>query len=109
MKLLTSQLLASAAAERWKVAYLKKDGTWQDTIFGSSKLTHEKLVALGPCPKPEQVTEAIGNESWVDLKCDECGQLVNEVMQVGQEPDYESSTAMICRECLKQAAVEIEQ
>jgi len=64
---------------------------------------HEGLVALGPFPTPEQVNEIIGNTSWTDCRCDECGKSVDKVIQVGQDPDYESSTAEICVQCLKKA------
>ncbi len=35
--------------------------------------------------------------------CNECGKNADIVVQLGQEPDYESATANICLDCLKRA------
>lgn len=37
------------------------------------------------------------------LKCHECGQQVDECVELGEEPDYESCTASVCLPCLRQA------
>lgn len=36
-------------------------------------------------------------------QCDECGQECDMLILLGQEPDYESSTAGICKNCLDRA------
>ena len=52
----------------------------------------------------EQVAEIIGNSSWVGAStCHECGVDTWDAVQLGQEPDYESSTANICKSCLEKA------
>jgi hypothetical protein len=52
----------------------------------------------------KDVEKIIGNASWTRLGCDECGKEVGTVVQLGEEPDYESSTADVCLECLHKAA-----
>ena len=52
----------------------------------------------------EEVNKIIGNDSWTALKCDECGEDVDAVVRVGEEPNYESQTACVCRACLAKAA-----
>lgn len=37
------------------------------------------------------------------LVCDECSEKVNIAIQLGEEPDYESATAIICESCLNKA------
>lgn len=37
------------------------------------------------------------------FRCDECGGMVDIVVELGEEPDYESSTANICFPCLRNA------
>lgn len=51
----------------------------------------------------EQVALVIGNDFWTRIECDECGKEVEAYVQLGEEPDYESSTACICFPCLEKA------
>lgn len=56
---------------------------------------------------PDDVAAIIGNRSWTDLRCDECGQHERDaVVQLGETPDYESNTASVCAPCLL-AALEL--
>lgn len=41
--------------------------------------------------------------------CDECCEKADNVVQIGEEPDYESSTAKICEPCLRKALALIEE
>lgn len=52
----------------------------------------------------EDVAAIIGNDGWTHLKCHECGQTVEAVVEVGEEPDYESCTARLCLPCVQSAA-----
>jgi len=80
-------------------------GEWK---YGTGKeQTYYDLASLGNSPEPEDVNMVIGNDSWTDLRCDECNAHVEEVMRVGDEPDYESATAHICKPCLVKALGEI--
>ena len=94
--------MANLAANKWKERYQKPNGTWMKTCSGDSGEVWRKLDALGSTPDPDAVDKAIGNESWTRVGCDECGAR-GDVVQIGQEPDYESSTAWICAECLAKA------
>jgi hypothetical protein len=52
----------------------------------------------------DDVNAIVGNTSWTDPEgCDECGRPSWDCVQIGQEPDYESSTATVCLECLEKA------
>ncbi len=51
----------------------------------------------------EEATAAFGNSSWTMLQCNECDREVEEAVQIGQEPDYDSATAVVCKECLVNA------
>lgn len=97
MRLITRKGLAPKVAARWKNNYFK-NGEWR---YGEDKKDiYLRLEGIGLNPTPEEVNEAIGNSSWTDVRCDECGKYVDEVVQVGQEPDYDSCTANICKPCL---------
>ena len=105
MIIITRTGLAAGTAEKWKKQYFV-DGAWhlhwknQAPFFEEA---YKAMIALGENPDPDAVDKAIGNGSWTRLKCDECGHDKDAVVQLGQEPDYESSTALICPECLNKA------
>ena len=93
MKLITRQSLANETHARWMAQYPKdKEG------IGA------KLLALGENPNPDEVDATIGNGSWTRTpECDECGSNNVPVVQVGEESDYNSNTANLCKECLAKA------
>lgn len=49
------------------------------------------------------VNELIGNGFWTYLQCDECSSYVTAIVELGQEPDWESNTARICSVCIEKA------
>jgi len=105
MKLITRAGLARAAAACWKQQYQNGDGSWK---YDSGKeVIYKKLVALGENPSPNDVDSVIGNGSWTDICCYECCVHVDSAMRVGEESDYESATALICKPCLLKALEEI--
>jgi len=101
MKIIKRIELAASAAGRWSDQY----GPNFDT-FGAldKKAIHENLLALGENPSVVDVNKTIGNTSWTRATCGECQvEGFDEVIMVGEEPDYESSTACLCKSCLQSA------
>jgi hypothetical protein len=84
---------AAEAANAWERSY-KTD---RDGVAA-------RIRALGSKPDPHAVDAIIGNGSWTRCTCNECNRDVYAVVQLGEEPDYESHTAWICRDCIKLAA-----
>lgn len=108
MRLITRLSEAAKVENRWYQTYAKTESTWESaSVWTSDKRTkrqiHEILLSLGNSPSADDVNAAIGNTSWTDCRCDECGKQVEQLVQLGQEPDYESATANICFPCLKKA------
>lgn len=98
MKLMTRQAKAARVAARWNSVY----GRYQKSNGEQGIL--KMLVALGANPKPDEVDRVIGNDSWTSLEnCDECGAESVETVEIGEEPDYESSTSCVCAGCLRKA------
>lgn len=96
MKLFSERELIRTVAERW--GNLKG----MDRKINSKTFLeiHEELQALDvETATIEDVKNVIGNYTWTDITCDECGKIVQAAVQVGEEPDYESKTAMICLPC----------
>jgi hypothetical protein len=109
MELITRQTLARAVAARWRRQYPKV----RSHSFADGRNVNDigdRLEALGADPDPDTVDRIIGN-SWTRVpSCDECGRdNLSAVVQLGEEPDYESSTANICPDCLTRALVLVAQ
>lgn len=108
MKTITRKTLAATAAERWKEQY-SNSLDWE--VFRHSQPrrdTYNELLALGPNPSPNDIDETIGNDSWTSVpRCSECSSRPDCVVEIGEEPDYESSTAWMCRKCLRAAIEEL--
>lgn len=115
MKFKTQREKIRTVAGRWKSLHCR-DGEWSKSPvislapgrFPSHRDKKEiwlKLAELNPeTTTAEQVNEIIGNDSWTNLRCDECKKLTTVLLMVGEEPDYESRTARLCRNCIAKAA-----
>lgn len=55
------------------------------------------------------IAKIIGNDSWTKLCCDECKGTTTWAIQLGEEPDYESNTALLCRACFDNAVQLVNQ
>lgn len=96
MKLITRANKASDAPARWLASY-----------HASRSPKHQQITAalaklIAPID-PDEVDRIIGNTSWTTEACDECGTYADPLVQLGQEPDYDSSTATICVPCIQKA------
>lgn len=96
MKLITERTLIRGVADAWARQYPERSGDEAEI--------KRKLISLDKeTATSEEIKEIIGNDSWTSITCDECGNSVSLVVQVGQEPDYESNTAALCADCLTAA------
>ena len=95
MKIITRQIIANEAA--------CTAGVWKN--YGDNrKSVYDKLKDLGDTPDPDMVDKIIGNSSWTDVgECEECKEISETLIQLGEDTDYESHTARICPSCLKKA------
>lgn len=101
MKIITERTLIREVAEKWREAY--SDPHW---IKDKEKQAiGVNLAALDPeRATPADVEAVIGNPSWTNVgECDECGKAVKALVEVGQDPGYDSSTARICKRCATKA------
>ena len=96
MKLITERDLIMGVAEAWSRQYTNASG--DKAVIKKMLQALDKETATR-----EDVKDIIGNYSWTQITCDECGQYSTLVVQVGQGPDYESNTATLCAECLTKA------
>lgn len=92
-RLLTRQWRANEAAVSWNRTY----------PVGKPDPIGAALTALGLTPDPDEVDRVIGNKWWTQQRCDACDKYAGDVVVVGDEPDYESRTATLCRDCITEA------
>jgi len=102
MKFFSERELIRSVAERWgnlKGMDRKINGKTFFEILKELKALDVETVTV------KDVNEIMGNNynNWCKITCDECGKDVEAAVQIGEEPDYESSTAMICIPCLLKA------
>lgn len=108
MKLIHKRMLIANVAANWKNQYcarnplVLKNGGWMQGGLDYEGI-YNRLVALPSKATEEQVTAIIGNGGWTRNVCDQCKRDVEIVVEVGQEPDYESATARLCAQCLQDA------
>ena len=93
-----------SAAERWKRAYCE-NGVWREFIHGDTREVYESLRALNvETAKAADVTAIIGNDSWCcPQRCHACNGRFWLLVELGEEPDFESATANACVDCLRKA------
>ncbi len=95
--LITQRMVIRELAKRWRKQY--PNGGYHDFKHVQGELDKLDLETVSA----QEVNRLIGNDSWTSLTCDACDKEVLAVVQVGQEPDYESRTASLCAECLGRA------
>ena len=94
MKLITLRSQILEVVDRWKESYPK------DKLEILKKLESLNLETAWP----QDLEKIIGNPTWACLQlCYECGKDCLEVVELGEEPDWESSTVLICKDCLQKA------
>jgi len=110
MKITTQRDLIREVAARWRRQYepFRDDRPIFSVRNGYNQAISKKEIAEGldaidvETATPADIAAIIGNESWTRLTCHECGKDTDTVITVGQEPDYESHTASLCRPCVDQ-------
>lgn len=110
MRIIDERHQVRGVAERWKQQYCRDNGQWMG-FGGDSAEIYTKLSALDPeTAVASEVAAIIGNNSWAGPQpCNECGETVGRVVEIGQPPDYESATAQICEGCIRKALALFQQ
>jgi hypothetical protein len=74
-------------------AHASPPSTYRDLISRLNALDTETAT-------PEDIAAIIGNPSWAQLECDECGRDREHLVRVGDEPDYDARWQDLCADCL---------
>jgi len=98
MDVITERDRIKMVVKKWSLKY--ESGAYgQDKIEILKKLKNINLNTVSA----KEVESIIGNSTWTDLICDECGEHVTKIVQVGEELNDESATARLCTACLRKA------
>ena len=99
MTIITKESIVNDAPERWRRSYFKTNNERHKGIT-------KRLMDLKEPINSDEVEAIIGNKSWTQLdSCGECNKRPSDkIIQIGEEPEYESYTAYICVPCLKMIA-----
>ena len=99
MNIITKREIVASAVDRW----VRKYSGYQDTgdKYDKGPIT-EKLKKL-PLPHREKdINRIIGNNSWTELLCSECGNDVDAVAEF--DINCGEYSYLLCYVCLKNAA-----
>jgi len=101
MKLITIRSQIIEVADRWDAQYpISRYGDNPNTKAVSEKL---RSIDLSTATTAD-VESIIGNCSWAGPReCDECNLSFDVVVELGDEPDYDSNTVRLCVGCLYRA------
>jgi predicted nucleic-acid-binding Zn-ribbon protein len=103
MRLITRQILANTAAQRWRNQF-RSASHFQDKL---QKL--ESLKPVGDNLDPDAIDCVIGNKAWTEVLCDECGCTPLYAVEIGEAMDPTNTIPDICLDCLKKAVALIEE
>ena len=95
MKLITERDKIKETPPRWEAIY-------KNTKYGEDKIDIMNILnALDTeLATSQQIADIIGNDTWTTMTCSECGKSSIPVIEVGDEPDYESHTVWLCFGCI---------
>lgn len=95
MYILTKKEMIEAVAERWKHQYFMR-GVWGKCKGGSESI-YNQLKLLGSGATEDEIAAIIGNRSWTENKCDDCG---NDADITAVLAENSESSVQICLDCL---------
>lgn len=107
MKVITARTQIRELPALLEKAWKRHDGTWKRIVQAEpdTQKIHAKVAALNPeTATVAEVEAAMGFSGWLnETFCRECQHHVDVVVQLGEEPDYESRTTELCLDCLRSA------
>lgn len=103
MELITKRSRLDEIPDRYHEQYSKFYGTEYRLFDGARPEDIEVALRALPLPLVEADVIKFLGSSWFDVHCDECERSVDAAVVLGEQPNYESATATICTDCLRNA------
>ena len=102
MKLLSERTQVNSGIDNWLSNY-GLDGTYVRDTRGR-KVGSELMALNRETATAADIAEIIGNDSWAHKqRCGECQTETWEIVEVGETPNYDSETALLCKKCVLDA------
>ena len=99
MKLLTLEEVARGVPARWRAQYSRGYPTGAGFTDERKALIADLLDALDELT-PDAIADIIGNRSWTNIECDNCGaEELPAAVTVGPDDPYSNRTSTICQTC----------
>lgn len=95
MNKITSKDKVKSVAKDWKRQYCFK-GVWHHPLDISAKEVYEELKTATDY---KEVDGIIGNSSWTELTCDECGEYTRTAVTLGYRNKF-----ILCPTCIAEAS-----
>lgn len=76
---------------------------WGDQMPAGEIRKRLAALDLETC-SPTDVDKALQSKNWASNECDLCGEDKEQLIRIGEEPDYEARWVDICSECASKAA-----
>lgn len=100
MNLLTERDMIRSVARRWRYQYSKLHNGMPIHPFKLGMLSDLEALNVETCTA-DDVKDVIGNYSWTELRCEECGNHVKSVVIIGGS--LGSKSIYLCLECVAAA------
>ena len=106
MRVVSTRSEIRSVADRFRKQYKGYYGKGSCSFAPGGQQDHEdverRLRALDvDTATPDDVERIIGNSSWVEVRCDECGDACESVVLVGEDnDDPDDRNARVCGRCL---------
>ena len=104
MEIISKRNRIRAVKTRYEAQYKDMPQEWRFSDGGSP---HEKIASLAMLDletcDAEAVNKIIGNDSWTEFNCDECGVDRHHLITIGDGAGYDSRGINVCRDCLIKA------
>lgn len=93
--------IVAGVPKAWERQYA--DGRGPDAAEKQAITSRLKALPIGFTAS--DVKEIIGNSSWTDCRCDECGIDSDVLVRIGEDCDYHTRWVYVCRTCLDRAVL----
>jgi hypothetical protein len=93
MRPITERTMIRRVAARWREQYPLGCDEEKELIFGKLSATDAETTTA------DEIAGIIGNKSWTERRCDECGATNVDVVRLG----HGERPVDVCRDCLRDA------
>ena len=84
--------------------YNQIEKIWVHTTFDPCKRYHDLMKCIKTNPSAENFANVMGNDSWTNINCEDCGEPSHEGIIFNESgDDYERGKFFVCKDCMKKA------